>query len=179
MFVKLAQSVGLIDRDRYQASTYNAERSCYNFSTTNLHFSEVKGFFKEAVVKGTFDPFNLSDSFLEITWPVNTIKTGILERDKQLIEASHFLFGDEHPEIIFHSHSIKGYKKNKICISGYLSIKDIKKSLTLYASYKTDKLGHIIFVDYELDRFDFKIGESGSFAMGRQIKLQLDIALNY
>lgn len=179
MLVKLAQSIGLLDREKYQATTYNADKSCYNFSTTNLNFSEVKGFFKEAAVKGLFDPYNVSDSFLEISWPVTGIKTGILERDKQLIEASHFLFGEEYPEIIFKSHSFSKYSKKQICIKGTLSIKDIKKELTLYASYKSDKLGYIMFVDHELDRFDFEIGESGSFAMGRQIKLQIDIALNY
>ena len=171
--------MGLIDRRKYQASTYNPEKSCYNFSTTNLHFSEVKGFFKEAELKGLFDPFNLEISFLEVVWPVAGIRTGIIERDKQLVEASHFLFGEEHPEITFRSNSIEPYKKDQICIHGTLSIKEIKKELIIYASYKTDKMGHVIFVDYELDRFDFQIGESGSFAMGRQIKLQLDIALNY
>lgn len=179
MLVKLAQSAGLLDRHKYRASTYNAEKSSYNFSTTNLHFSEVKGFFNEARVKGVFDPYHLSDSFLEIYWSVNGIKTGILERDKQLIEASHFLFGEEFPEIVFKSHSFQKHKKKQICIKGALSIKDITKELILYGSYKTDKLGHIIFVDYQLDRFDFEIGESGSFAIGRKIKLQLDVALNY
>lgn len=171
--------MGLIDRKKYQASTYNPDRSCYNFSTTNLHFSEVKGFFKEAKVKALFDPFNLKASYFEIIWPVNGIKTGILERDKQLVEASHFLFGEEYPEITFRSNSIEALKKKQICIHGVLSIKDITKDLLLYASYKTDNQGHMVFVDYELDRFDFQIGESGSFAIGRQIKLQLDIALNF
>ncbi len=179
MFRKLGQAIGLIDRYKYEATVYNADKSCYNFSTTNLRFSEVKGFFKEARVKGLFDPFNIENSYLEIAWPVNGIKTGILERDKQLVEASHFFFGDEYPEIIFKSTSIETHKKKQIIVHGTLSIKDIKQEISLFASYSTDKFGHIIFVDYDLDRFDFQIGESGSFAIGRQIKLQLDIALGF
>lgn len=179
MLKKLGQAIGLIDRYKYEASTYNAEKSCYNFSTTNLRFSEVKGFFKEAKVKGLFDPYNIENSYFEIAWPVNAIKTGILERDKQLVEASHFFFGEQFPEIIFKSSSIEAYKRKQIIINGTLSIKDTRQEISLFASYSTDKSGHIIFVDYELDRFDFKIGESGSFAIGRQIQLQLDIALNY
>ena len=179
MFKKLGQSIGLIRRDKYQASNYNADISRYNFSTSNMGFSEVKGFFKLAKVRGLFDPYNIEDSFIEIAWPVNSIKTGILERDKQLVEASHFFFGEEFPDIKFISTTIERHRGKQIIINGNLSIKDIKQELSLLASYNSDKLGYIIFVDYELDRFNFKIGESGSFAIGRQIHLQMDIGLNY
>jgi polyisoprenoid-binding protein YceI len=176
---KIGQSLGLINKHKYEASVYNAERSCYNFKTTNMRFSEVKGYFKEAKVKGVFDAYNLEYCYLEIKWEVNGIKTGIPERDRQLIEASQFFFQEEFPEITFKSSSIEAYKKNQIIVNGSLKIKDIQQELSLFASYKEDSLGYIIFVDYELDRFDFKVGESDSFAVGREIKLQLDIAFNF
>lgn len=179
MLVRIAQSVGLIDKHKYEAVKYDPERSCYNFSAFNLRFSEVKGFFKEAKVKGLFDAYNLDLSYLDIAWPVEGIRTGINERDKQLVEASHFFFGEEYPEILFKSTSIEAYKGKQIIINGHLTIKDTVQELCLYASYSKDKQGYVIFVDYELDRFEFKIGESGSFAIGREIKLQLDIALNF
>jgi polyisoprenoid-binding protein YceI len=142
-------------------------------------FSEVKGYFKEAEVKGVFDAYNLEYSYITVIWPVSGIKTGIVERDKQLIETSQFFFQEKYPKIIFQTTAIKAHKRNQVIISGVLKIKDIEKDISLLASYKEDNLGYIILIDYELDRFDFMVGESDSFTVGREIRLQLDIAFNY
>jgi polyisoprenoid-binding protein YceI len=142
-------------------------------------FSEVNGYFNEAQVKGVFDAYNLEYSHIEVAWPVGGIITGIPERDKQLMEASQFFFKEKFPKIVFKTTSIKDHKKNQIIINGILKIKDIQQEISLLASYKEDNLGYIILVDYELDRFDFMVGQSDSFAIGRDIRLQLDIAFNY
>jgi polyisoprenoid-binding protein YceI len=176
---KIGQFLGFINRHKYEASEYNAERSCYNFRARNMLFSEVEGYFKEAEAKGVFDAYNLEYSYITVIWPVGGIKTGIVERDKQLIENSQFFFQEKFPKIIFRTTAIKAHKRKQVIISGVLKIKDIEKDISLLASYKEDNLGYIILIDYELDRFDFMVGESDSFAVGREIRLQLDIAFNY
>jgi len=156
---------------------YNADGSRYNFTATNLRFNKVKGFFKEASLKAELDFKRLDNSYFIASWPVSSIRTGIEERDQQLTEAPHFFNGQEYPEVIFKSARIAKEGKKQLLITGELTIKGISKHIAFYAGMDRRKDGCDLFIDFNIDRFDYQIGESASFAIGRQIELQFDISL--
>lgn len=156
---------------------YRSDRSQYNFTATNLRFNKVKGFFKEASLRAELDFKHLDKSYFIASWPVSGIRTGIDERDLQLQEAPHFFNGKEYPEIIFKSANISKEGKKQLLITGELSIKGISRHVAFYAGIDRRKDGCDLFIDFNLDRFEYQIGESASFAIGRQIELQFDIAL--
>lgn len=177
MFSRLAKAFGAVDKGKFRSLRVNSESSQYNFSAINMRFNKVQGFFKEAIVDVDFNIHDLENSHLNLRWPVAGIRTGIPERDEQLIKAPHFFDGDHYPEIKFESKAISQEGKNQLVFSGDLTIKEHRKSIALYAGLQCTKEGYQIFIDYSLDRFEFAIGESGSFAIGRQIDLEFDIYL--
>jgi|TARA_Y100001934_G_C12068827_1_gene638991 polyisoprenoid-binding protein YceI len=179
MISKLAKVFGLGDKEQFRAFKVRNDACTYNFTAVNMRFNKVKGFFKEAKVEADFNIHALDQSFLNLRWPVDGIRTGIPERDKQLIEAVHFFNGLEYPEIVFKSREISKEAKNQLIVTGDLFIKEHRKTVALYMGYSQDKFGYQLFVDYSLDRFEFGIGESGSFAIGRQIELEFDICLQF
>lgn len=177
MISRIAKAFGMMDKTKYRATSSVADASQYNFTAINMRFNKVKGFFKEAIVDVDLNIFELETSHLHLRWPVAGIRSGIQERDLQLTEAPHFFNGKEYPEIVFKSHEITREGKNQLIISGDLFIKEHRKTVALYAGYQYDENGYQLFIDYSLDRFEFGIGESGSFAIGRQIELEFDIYL--
>lgn len=179
MISKLAKVFGIKDKEKYRAKKVRTDACQYNFTAVNMRFNKVKGFFKEAKIEADFNIHELEESFLHARWPVTGIRTGIPERDKQLIEAPHFFNGLEYEEIVFKSHSITKESKNQLVFTGDLFIKEHRKTIAMYVGYQIDKTGYQLFVDYSLDRFEFGIGESGSFAIGRQIELEFDIYLEF
>lgn len=178
MISRLARVFGAVDKTQFRSTAAHYEASQFNFTAVNMRFNKVKGFFKEVVIDVDFNIHELETSHLNLRWPVKGIRTGIAERDQQLISAPHFFNGEEYPDIVFKSREILMEGKNQLVFSGDLFIKEHRRSIALYAGYQYDKSGYQLFIDYDLDRFDFGIGESGSFAIGRQIELEFDIYLN-
>lgn len=179
MISRLVRAFGGKDKADYRATKVRKDACQYNFTAINMRFNKVKGFFKEATIEADFNIHNLEESFLTVRWPVAGIRSGIPERDQQLIEAPHFFNGNEYPEIVFKSRSITKEGKGQLVFSGDLFIKEHRKAIALYAGYSITDSGYQLFVDYSLDRFEFGIGESGSFSIGRQIELELDIYLEF
>ncbi len=177
MISRIAKAFGVVDKTKFRSTAVNKDASQYNFTAINMRFNKVKGFFKEAVVEVDFNIHELETSQISIRWPVAGIRTGIPERDQQLIEAPHFFNWEEYPDIVFKSREISKEGKNQLVFTGDLFIKEHRKSIALYAGYQYDKSGYQLFIDFSLDRFEFGIGESGSFAIGRQIELEFDIYL--
>lgn len=179
MISKLAKVFGVKDKALYRARKVRRDASQYNFTAINMRFNKVKGFFKEAHVEVDFNIYELDDSFLNIRWPVSGIRSGIPERDQQLINAPHFFNGQEYPEIVFKSRSIVKETKDQLIVTGDLFIKEHRKTIALYVGYQVNKIGYQLFIDYSLDRFEFGIGENGSFSIGRQIELEFDLFLEF
>ncbi len=177
MISRLAKAFGIVDKEKFHSTSVNNDASQYNFTAVNMRFNKVKGFFRDVVVDVDFNIYNLESSHLNLRWPVNGIRTGIPERDQQLSEAPHFFNGNEYPEIIFKSREITTEGKRQLVFTGDLFIKEHRRTIALYAGYQFDEQGYQVFIDYSLDRFEFGIGESGSFAIGRQIELEFDIYL--
>jgi|GEM_PF-2056439 len=179
MISKLAKVLGLGDKGQYRADKVRYDACQFNFTAINMRFNKVKGFFKEAIIDVDFNIHNLEGSHMHLRWPVAGIRTGIPERDTQMIEAPHFFNGNEYPEIIFKSREISRESKNQLVFTGDLFIKEHRKTVALYVGYNVSDSGYQLFVDYSLDRFEFGIGESGSFSIGRQIELEFDIYLEF
>lgn len=165
--------------ESYGASKVYRDGCKFNFTAVNMRFNKVNGFFAEADLDVLFNIKDLDNSRINITWPVTGIRTGIAERDKQLIEAEQFFNASEFPNITFKSGKISLEGKKQLLVLGNLEIKGTEKPIALYMGYQMDKYGYQLFVDYSLDRFEFGIGENGSFSIGRQIELEIDIALKF
>lgn len=177
MLGKLKEVLAKKSVEAYNASEVDKSACKFNFTATNMRFNKVEGFFAKAEMDIVFNIKDLDNSFIKISWPVEGIRTGIADRDKQLIEAEHFFNANEHPNIYFESKQLTLEGKKQILVLGTLEIKGIKKEIALYMGYTLDKYEYQLFVDYSLDRFEFQIGENGSFSIGRQIELALDITV--
>lgn len=179
MIEKLKDVFGLKPKEAYAASRIDDSYCKFNFTAVNMRFNKVKGFFAEAEKDIQFNIKDLENSYLRLKWPVKGIRTGIPERDKQLIEAPHFFYAEKYPEITFKSNKISLEGKKQLLVVGDLKIKETEKTIALYMGYSMNKEGYQLFVDYSLDRFEYGIGENGSFSIGRQIELEIDIAIKF
>ncbi len=179
MLSKLKEVFGQKPTEAYGTSQVYRDGCKFNFTAVNMRFNKVQGFFAQADLDVFFNIKDLDNSYINITWPVNGIRTGISERDKQLIEAEHFFNAGEFPNITFKSGKISLEAKKQLLVLGNLEMKGVEKAIALYMGYSMDKYGYQLFVDYSLDRFEYGIGENGSFSIGRQIELEIDIALKF
>ncbi len=179
MIGKLKEVFSSKPKEAYAASAVDKSACKFNFTAVNMRFNKVKGFFAQANQDIKFNIKDLDNSHIRIEWPVDGIRTGIPERDKQLIEAEHFFNAKEYPTITFKSAKISQENKKQLLVVGDLTIKGTEKTIALYMGYRMDKYGYQLFVDYELDRFEFGIGENGSFSIGRQIELEIDITIKF
>lgn len=177
MLSKLKEVFSSKPTEAFNASQVDKSACKFNFTATNMRFNKVQGFFANAEMDIVFNIKDLDNSRINLEWPVTGIRTGIPDRDKQLIEAEQFFNAAQFPSITFKSSQIKLEGKKQLLVIGSLQIKGVEKDIALYMGYQMDKFGYQLFVDYSLDRFEFGIGENGSFSIGRQIELEIDIAL--
>lgn len=97
----------------------------------------VRGHFKNVHGHLRFDPQNPTAASVEVELDAAGIWTGDPTRDDHL-RSPDFLDAQQYPKITFKSRRVRAAEKNKIEVTGDLTIRGITKEVTLNAEY----LGH-------------------------------------
>lgn len=100
-----------------------ASWSHFGFSNPIAHFGKVDGFI-------TYDPAKVGDSKVEVTIPLSGLNSHVEAFDEHL-RSDDFFDAANHPNITFKSTSVKSAGKDKLAVTGDLTIKGITKSVTL------------------------------------------------
>ena len=162
----------------------------YKIDPSNSKVSFYASYLVIAKVKGDILSFNgnisseledLSDAQIEFTANVDSINTGIEERDNH-IKSDHFLNADKFPLIKFISTSIEKKRTNYL-IKGVLRIKETSKEVEITANYnqKSSSFDTSLTIsrnDYNL-KFDSTV--KGNHLIGDEIKVfvNVEIPKNY
>lgn len=117
-----------------EASTYKIDgmHSKVGFEISHLVISTVEGSFKEFSGEIKIDK-DFSKSSLTAAAKIDSVDTGVADRDKHL-KSADFFDSAKHPEMTFVSTSIKG-KPESFKLEGDLTIRGTKKKVTFDAKY--------------------------------------------
>ena len=128
-------------------------------------------------IKGTvkFDASNLSASVFNVSVDVNTINTGIENRDNHLKKEEYFDV-ERYPAITFVSNGIK--KDNEgYSVTGNLTIKAVTKSISFPFKAESKDGGILLTGEFTINRKDFDVGGS-SAVLGNSVNVSLKVFAN-
>ncbi len=161
--------------------------------------SEVQFKAKHLVISTVSGQFNEFDAGLELegddlesanAWfeaDVNSISTGVTDRDNHL-KSADFFDGETYPKITFKSNEIRKRGDNMYEMTGDLTIRGITKPISLNVEYggsMKDGYGNTkagFEITGSLNRQDYglkwnAVTEAGGVVVGDQIKLDLNIQM--
>jgi polyisoprenoid-binding protein YceI len=173
-----------------QAEPWNIDsaHTRVGFSVSHMVVSSVEGRFHD--VKGTIDldDKDLTKSTVDLTLAAGSIDTENEKRDGHL-KSADFLDVAKYPNITFKSTRVVKATKNKYRVTGDLTIRNVKKSLTFDVSVSdpiTDPSGKPVRaarVEGKLNRHDFGLNwnkalDKGGMLIGDEIALNVQFELN-
>lgn len=156
-FSTMAQKVGV-------KSYIDFEVSNFKVNTVEGNLSDISG-----VVK--FDLADVNSSSFKIKIGISSINTENEERDEHL-QAEEFFNAEKYPKATFTSTSVSKEGEDYV-VKGELTIKGITQSVSIPFKYTELKGGFLLSGPLTVDRYDFKVGESSSFTIGRDIDLTI------
>lgn len=166
----------------YQVGTYNVDPAHSRVSFVIPHFviSEVEGRFND--VKGEFTlAKNFKDTKVSATVPVQSIDTGVKQRDDHL-RSKDFFEVAKFPEMTLVSKSIKGSPK-KFKMVAALTIKGVTKDVTFdgkYTGSAVDSWGKqraAFQATAKIKRKDFNINYDDKIEIGPAVGEEVTIRL--
>lgn len=153
----------------------DSQKSGVSFSINNMIFNTVEGSFKNFKGEVEFDINKPESSSFKIQIPVASIDTENEDRDKHLLAKKYF-DAEKYPFIEFNSTFVNKTAEG-FDITGNLKIKGLIKAFTIPFTSEKTKDGFLLKGQFEIDRYDFKVGPSGSFGMGREVSLKINCFL--
>jgi polyisoprenoid-binding protein YceI len=167
--------------------TIDNMHSAVTFKVRHLVISSVTGHFKtyEATVESEKDDF--SDARIRFTADINSIDTGVEQRDNHL-KSPDFFDAANHPKLTFVSTGIEKKSDSEYKIKGDLTIRGVSKELVLDAEFggiQNDMYGRTV-AGFELtgkiDRQQFglhwsAVTEAGSIVAGNDVKITVSAEL--
>jgi polyisoprenoid-binding protein YceI len=156
------------------------------FTARHLIISEVAGHFNKFDVNVTAGN-DFLDSEVEVTIDVNSIDTGIGDRDNHL-KSADFFEAEKFPQIKFKSTKVEKVDDEEFKLFGNFTIRDITKPIELkvvYGGTIKDPWGKTragFKVLGSIDRFDYDLKwnaliETGGAVVGKKINLVCDVEL--
>ncbi len=155
----------LLSAKLYGADLYKIDPSHTNlvWHADHFGFSSPNGKFTDIEGKINLDERNIQNSSVEITIKTNSVNTGFTKLDSHL-KSPDFFDVEKFPIATFKSTSIKNTQNSLVKVYGILTIKDIKKPITL--NVKINKIGKNpitgnktigMSIEGEIKRSDFDI----------------------
>jgi polyisoprenoid-binding protein YceI len=164
--------------------TLDPAHSKVQFAARHLIISEVTGHFNNFDLKLTAGN-DFSDSEIEVTIDVNSIDSGIADRDNHL-KSPDFFEAEKFPQITFKGRKIEKIDDEEFKLYGNLTIRDITKPIELkviYGGTITDPWGKTragFKVLGSINRFDYNLKwnaliETGGAVVGKTINIICDV----
>jgi len=173
---------------RAEAWSIDSAHTRVGFSVSHMVVSSVEGRFHD--VKGAIelDDKDLTKSTVDLTLAAASIDTVNEKRDGHL-KSADFLDVAKYPNITFKSTRIAKAAKNKYKVTGDLTIRNVKKSMTFDVSVSdpiTDLSGKPVRgarVEGKLNRHEFGLNwnktlDKGGMLIGDEVTLNIQFELN-
>ncbi|MEO5964246.1 MAG: YceI family protein [Candidatus Limnocylindrales bacterium] len=157
------------------------------FAAKHMMVTTIHGKFTTIEGTVTLDEANPASSFGSFTVDAASINSGVERRDGHLRSADFFDV-ETHPTIAFASTTVVARDGNHYAVTGDLTIRGITRPVTfdveflgLYAGFEGRRAG--LTATTTLNREDWGLTwnmglEAGGWLVGKEIKLELDIALD-
>jgi polyisoprenoid-binding protein YceI len=168
--------------------TIDPEHSSIQFSVRHLMVSNVKGVFEKVKGAAEIDDKNLTRSSVNVTIETGSINTNVAKRDEHLRSADFFDTAT-HPTMTFVSKKVAKAGKDKLKVTGDLTIRGITKEVVLdvagLATVSKDPWGNIrrgATATTKINRKDFgltwnKALETGGVAVGDDVAITIEVEL--
>jgi polyisoprenoid-binding protein YceI len=159
-------------------NTLHAQNAVYKLKTLNTNFViknaglNVKGDFKTGSATLSVDEKKIENSKFSGTVKANSIRTGNKLRDTHLIEKAEFFNTAKYADIKLESTKIVALGDGKYNVTWALTIKDVKKSITVPLS--ATLVGGVLNLasSFTINRRDWNVGEK-SIMMNDNVKINL------
>jgi polyisoprenoid-binding protein YceI len=159
--------------------------STIGFAIRHYEINWVEGRFKDFNGTIHFDDQEITRSSVEFSAKVESIDTGVAQRDQHLRSADFFEVA-KHPEMSFKSRKVERQGKNGYILHGDFTLKGVTKQValpfTITGAIK-DPRGNTRFgveAHTKINRHDYGITygkalESGGFEIGREVTINLHL----
>jgi polyisoprenoid-binding protein YceI len=172
------------------AATWNIdqEHSNIQFSVKHLMVSNVKGVFNRVQGAVEIDDKNMANSSVNVKIETDSINTGVAKRDEHLKSADFFDVAN-YPAMTFVSKKVAKSGKEKLKVTGDLTIHGVTKSVVLNVSGLTkeakDPWGNTrrgASATTKINRKDFGLAwnkalETGGVMVGDEVIINLEVEM--
>jgi polyisoprenoid-binding protein YceI len=157
------------------------------FTVRHMVITNVRGQFQKTTGSVTLDEKDIGKSSVEASIDVNSIDTRVTDRDNHL-KSPDFFDAANHPEITFKSTKVERAGKDKLKVTGDLTIRETTKPVVLMVEGPTapvkDPGGNIrrgLTATTTINRMDYglkwnKVVEAGP-VVGNEIKIEIEAEL--
>lgn len=173
------------------ASTWeiDASHTTAGFEVTHMMISKVRGHFGKVAGTIDIDDKDLTKSRLDVTIDASSIDTRNEDRDKHLRNADFFDTA-KHPNITFKSTKVKKAGKDKLAVTGDLTMRGVTKPVTLDVVYTGKELKNpwgqpvrAASATAKINRKDWgfvwnKSLDAGGLLVSDEVTIQIDAELN-
>jgi polyisoprenoid-binding protein YceI len=167
--------------------TIDGMHSEIGFKVRHMMISNVSGNFGQFTAEASTTGDDFSTANFSFNASIDSINTGVADRDGHL-KSADFFDAAAHPELTFHSTSVKKLSEGELEISGDMSIKGIVKPVTLVADFAgiaVDPYGQTkagMSISGKIKRSEFgltwsAVTEAGNIVLGDEINLNCEVQL--
>lgn len=171
LLISLLSFVGVFSFSGDGQTNFKPQQSSITFEISNFSVNTVYGSFGTPEGTFVFNPNNLAEAKIDVKVAVKTIDTDNSKRNGHL-QAEEYFDSTKHPYIRFESTNISKTSKGFL-LKGKLTIKGISKTIEVPASFFNNSLS----CNFTVDRYDFKVGDSGDFMIGREVEVKVVLVL--
>jgi polyisoprenoid-binding protein YceI len=148
----------------------NDAATAITFTIKNFGF-KVAGSFNDFTISSNFNSDNLKNSYFNAEIEVKSIFTDSESRDAHLLESDYFS-AEKHPKIIFESTEIAVEKNSTYRLTGFLTIKGVKKRVVTFLDVTRLKTGITMLANFKLDRKYFGVG-GDSLVLSDEVNIKM------
>lgn len=155
------------------------------FKVRHMMISNVSGSFTNFSAEATTNDDDFSSAKLSFQSAINSILTGVQDRDEHL-KSADFFDAASHPSLTFSSDSVAKKSDDLYEITGKMNIKGVEKTVTLeadFAGIAVDPYGQTkagMTVRGKINRSDFgltwsAVTEAGNIVVSDEVKLTCEL----
>jgi polyisoprenoid-binding protein YceI len=153
-----------------QELVQNDSASEITFTIKNFGFN-VAGSFNDFTISSNFNEETLKNSFFNAEIKVKSIFTDSKGRDAHLLESDYFA-AVKYPTMLFESTEIAIEKNDTYRLTGFLTIKGVKKRVVTLLEITRLKTGITILTNFMLDRKNFGVG-GNSLVLSDEVNIKM------
>lgn len=163
------------------------QHSEVGFKVKHMMITNIYGSFRDYTVHAETDNLNFSSARISFSARVDSVYTGVADRDAHL-KSDDFFNAGQYPEIVFNSTSFTKLDVHSYELKGNLTIRDITHPVTLEVEYtgtdvdsnRRTKAGFSIRGKVKRNDYNLKwnvITEAGNMVVSDEVKIVCEIQM--